>query len=51
MYQVLLIYSDNEIENIYDFDPITQKRLSKNKINGWHGMINCNIDVTHGVYY
>ncbi len=25
--------------------------ISKNKINGWHGMINCNIDVTHGVYY
>ena len=25
--------------------------ISKNKSNGWHGMINCNIDVTHGVYY
>ncbi len=25
--------------------------ISKNKINGWHGMINCNIDVEHGVYY
>ena len=25
--------------------------ISKNKINGWHGMLNCNIDVEHGVYY
>ena len=25
--------------------------ISKNKINGWHGMLNCNIDVEHGIYY
>ena len=25
--------------------------ISKNTINGWHGMLNCNIDVEHGVYY
>ena len=25
--------------------------ISKNKINGWHGMLNCNRDVEHGVYY
>ena len=25
--------------------------VSKNKLNGWHGMINCHIDVHRGVYY
>ena len=25
--------------------------ISKNKINGWHGMINAQIDITRGVYY
>ena len=36
----------SEIDNI-----VRHVCISKNKINGWHGMINCNIDVTHGVYY
>ncbi len=30
---IRLDFFDDEIENIYDFDPISQKRLSKNKIN------------------
>ncbi len=25
--------------------------ISKNKINGWHGMINAQIDISRGVYY
>ena len=25
--------------------------ISKNKLNGWHGMINAQIDVAKGVYY
>jgi hypothetical protein len=25
--------------------------ISKNKINGWHGMINANIDIGRGMYY
>jgi hypothetical protein len=25
--------------------------ISKNKINGWHGMINAQIDIARGVYY
>ena len=36
----------SEVENV-----VRHVCISKNKINGWHGMINCNIDVTHGVYY
>ena len=36
----------SEIDNV-----VRHICVSKNKINGWHGMINCNIDVTHGVYY
>jgi len=36
----------SEVENV-----VRHICVSKNKINGWHGMINCNIDVTHGTYY
>jgi hypothetical protein len=25
--------------------------ISKNKINGWHGMINTQIDIAKGIYY
>ena len=25
--------------------------ISKNKINGWHGTINSNIDINRGFYY
>jgi len=25
--------------------------ISKNKLNGWHGMINGQIDIERGVYY
>jgi archaellum biogenesis ATPase FlaH len=25
--------------------------ISKNKLNGWHGMINCHIDIHRGVYF
>ena len=25
--------------------------ISKNKLNGWHGMINSQIDIDRGVYY
>ena len=25
--------------------------ISKNKINGWHGMINSHIDIQTGIYY
>ncbi len=25
--------------------------VSKNKLNGWHGMVTCHIDVHRGVYY
>jgi len=36
----------SEVENV-----VRHICISKNKINGWHGMLNCNIDVEHGVYY
>ena len=36
----------SEIENI-----VRHVCISKNKINGWHGMINAQIDVQRGVYY
>ena len=36
----------SEIDNI-----VRHICISKNKINGWHGMINAQIDISRGVYY
>ena len=36
----------SEVDNI-----VRHICISKNKINGWHGMINAQIDVERGVYY
>jgi replicative DNA helicase len=36
----------SEVDNI-----VRHICISKNKINGWHGMINAQIDVHRGVYY
>jgi KaiC/GvpD/RAD55 family RecA-like ATPase len=36
----------SEIDNI-----VRHICISKNKINGWHGMINAQIDISRGIYY
>ena len=36
----------SEVDNI-----VRHICISKNKINGWHGMINAQIDVDRGIYY
>ena len=36
----------SEVDNI-----VRHICISKNKINGWHGMINAQIDISRGVYY
>ena len=36
----------SEVDNI-----VRHICISKNKINGWHGMINAQIDIARGVYY
>ena len=36
----------SEIDNV-----VRHICISKNKINGWHGMINAQIDISRGVYY
>ena len=36
----------SEIDNV-----VRHICISKNKINGWHGMINAQIDIARGVYY
>lgn len=36
----------SEVENV-----VRHVCISKNKLNGWHGMINTMIDVTRGIYY
>jgi hypothetical protein len=36
----------SDVENI-----VRHICISKNKINGWHGPINAQIDVQRGVYY